>query len=131
MPQLKSTMFSAAKVANSGVVMAEMMGKMSDMEKKIKRLRHHVSVLSKRNHELVKNGKGRAASPIASNASLSSEDVEVESEIGVEDLPRQRVVGTLIGEKARDKAHGDGVPDPWCEEGAKKIQAAFSERDRY
>ena len=70
MPQQKSTSFSAAKVANFGVVMAEMVGKMGEMEKEIKRLRHHVSVLSKRNHELVKNGKSRAAAPIASVASL-------------------------------------------------------------
>ena len=42
MPQQKSTTFSAAKVANFGVVVAEMAGKMSDMEKEIKRLRHHV-----------------------------------------------------------------------------------------
>ena len=76
MTQRKSTGFSAAKVANFGVVMAEMIGKMSEMEKEIKRLRHHVSVLSKRNHELVKNGKSRAAAPIASVASLSEKKGE-------------------------------------------------------
>ena len=38
MPQQKSMSFSAAKVANFGVVMAEMIGKMSEMEKEIKRL---------------------------------------------------------------------------------------------
>ena len=80
MPQQKSTNFLAAKVANFGVVMAEMMGKMSEMEKEIKRLRHHVSVLSKRNHQLVKDGKSRAASPIASDVSLSEEEEEEEGE---------------------------------------------------
>ena len=74
MTQQKSTRFSAAKVANFGVVMAEMIGKMSEMEKEIKRLRHHVSVLSKRNHEMVKNDKSRAAAPIASVASLREEE---------------------------------------------------------
>ena len=59
MPQQKSKSFSAAKVANFGVVMAEMVGKMSVMEKEIKRFRHHVSVLSKRNHQLMKNGKSK------------------------------------------------------------------------
>ena len=68
--QQKSTRFSAAKVANFGVVMADVMGKMGEMEREIKGLRHHVSVLSKRNHQLVKVGKSRAASAIASDASL-------------------------------------------------------------
>ena len=80
MNQRKSTSFSAAKVANFGVVMAEMVGKMSEMEKEIKRLRHHVSVLSKRNHQLVKDGKSRAASPIASDVSLSDDEGEEEKE---------------------------------------------------
>ena len=71
MTQQKSMRFSAAKVANFGVVMAEMVMKMGDMEKEIKRLRHHVSVLSKRNHQLMKDGKSRAASPIASDVSHS------------------------------------------------------------
>ena len=83
MSQRKSTSFSAAKVANFGVVMAEMVGKMSEMEKEIKRLRHHVSVLSKRNHQLVKDGKSRAASPIASGVSLSDEDEEKKVTSGV------------------------------------------------
>ena len=51
MSQQKSTSVSAAKVANFGVVMVEMVGKMGDIEKEIKRLRYHVSVLSKRNHQ--------------------------------------------------------------------------------
>jgi len=77
MPQQKSTSFSAAKVANFGVVMAEMVTKMSDLRKEVKRLQHHVSVLSKRNHRLVEDGKRVAASSIASDASMSSDDKEV------------------------------------------------------
>ena len=80
MLQQKSTSFSAAKVANFGVVMAEMMGKMSEIEKEIKTLRHHVSVLSKRNHQLMKHGKSRAASPIAGDVSLRDEEGEEEDE---------------------------------------------------
>ena len=76
MHQQKSTTFSAAKVANFRVVMAEMVGKMSDIEKEIKRLQHHVSGLSKRNHQLMKDGKSRVTSPIASDVSLSDEEVE-------------------------------------------------------
>ena len=48
MPQQKSTSFLAAKVANFGVVMAEMIEERLRMEREIKRLRHHVSVLSKK-----------------------------------------------------------------------------------
>ena len=120
MPQQKSTLFSAAKVANFGVVMAEMVGKMSEMDKEIKRLRHHVSVLSKSSHQLIQDGKSSTASLIASDTSLnSSDDVELASEIAEEDLlPRQEVKKTLIGEEVRKKAHRDGVPAPWCEKGA-------------
>ena len=57
MPQQKSTSFSAAKVANFGVVMAEMVEERMKLEKEVRRLRHHVSVLSKRNHQLMKDGK--------------------------------------------------------------------------
>ena len=88
MSQRKSTKFSAAKVANFGVVMAEMVMKMGEMEKEIKRLRHHVSVLSKRNHRLVKDGKSGAAPPIASGVSLSKEKEGVEERVRVEKMVR-------------------------------------------
>jgi len=71
MSQQKSTRFSAAKVANFGVVMAEMVLEMSELRKEVKRLRQHVSVLSKRNHRLVEDGKSRAVPPIASGDNLS------------------------------------------------------------
>jgi len=133
MPQQKFTSFSAAKVANFGVVMAEMVAEMSDLRKEVKRLRNHVSVLSKRNHWLVEDGKSLAASSIASNASMSSGDEEVlweESGVDVRDM-RARVVGTVVGEKARRKAHGDGVLEPWCEQEAKEFSAECQVRDRY
>ena len=121
MPQQKSTSFSAAKVANFGVVMAEMIEERMRLEKEVKRLRHHVSVLSKRNHQLMKDGKSRAASSIASDASLSSDDEEVGTDYEEDEekrIPRQRVVKSMVGEEAREKAHGDGVPAPWCSKGA-------------
>ena len=124
MPQQKSTSFSAAKVANFGVVMAEMVGKMSEMDKEIKRLRHHVSVLSKRNHQLMKDGKSRAASPIASDVSLSDEEGEEEEGCGpgkvrvtIVATEEQlvgvvRVVGIglwlIRGEKATERVEGNG-----------------------
>jgi len=108
MTQQKSTKFSAARVASIGVVMAEMVEEMSGLRREVKRLRHHVSVLSKRNDRLVKDGKSRAVSSIASDASLSSDD----EEIGEEEGSRFRVVKTMVGAEARKKAHGDGVPAP-------------------
>ena len=100
MPQQKSTSVSAAKVANFEVVMAVMMGKMSEMEKEIKRLRHHVSVLSKRNHQLVKNGKSRAVPPIASGTSLSErkgEGVEEKDEkVAVAEEKSMKVVAESV-----------------------------------
>jgi len=130
MPQQKSTSFSAAKVANFGVVMAEMVTEMSELRKEVKRLRHHVSVLSKRNHRLVEDGKRVAASSIASDASMSSDDEEVGWETEEEEL-RARVVETVVGEEAREKAHGDGVPAPWCKEGAEEFASECQARDKY
>ena len=127
MPQQKSTSFSAAKVANFGVVMADMVGKMSEMEKEIKRLRHHISVLSKRNHQLMKDGKSRAASSIASGASLSEEEDEddgMEVELGkgkmrvtimateeeLVDVVRDAGIGLglIRGERATERVEGVG-----------------------
>jgi len=45
-----STSFSATKVAKSGLVLAEALGRVLELEKEVSRLRHHISVLSKRNH---------------------------------------------------------------------------------
>ena len=127
MSQRKSPSFSAAKVANFGVVMAEMVEERLRMEKEIKRLRLHVSVLSKRNHQLMKVGKSWAASSIASDASLSSDDEGVETKEG----KRFRVDKVLVGEEARRKAHGDGVPAKWCEEGAEEFVSECQKRGRY
>jgi len=107
--------------------MAEMVGEMNEMRRGIKWLRHHVSVLSKRNDRLVKDDKSRAASSIASDASLSSDD----EEIGEEEGSRVRVVKTMVGEEAREKAHGDGVPVPWCEEEAESLWREAEEKRRF
>ena len=127
MSQRKSTSVSAAKVAHFGVVMAEMVEERLRLEKEIKRLRHHVSVLSKRNHQLMKDGKSWAASSIASDASFSSDDVVVE--FGNEGK-EVRVRRTEVGESTRRKAHGDGVPAPWCVEGAEEFSTECQERGR-
>jgi len=49
-----STTFSATKVAKAGLVASAVLQKIMDLEKEVSRLRHHVSVLSKRNHVLQK-----------------------------------------------------------------------------
>ena len=49
-----STTFSATKVAKAGLTATAALQKILDLEKDISKLRHHVSVLSKRNHGLQK-----------------------------------------------------------------------------
>ena len=65
-----SKSFSANKLADTGLVMAEMARKMMKMEKEIGRLRHHVSVLSKREvglkKELEWERKGKEEEEVAS-----------------------------------------------------------------
>ena len=102
------------------------------MEKEIKRLRHHVLVLSETNHQLVKDGTSRAASSIARHCSLSSDDVELEIVLGVEGmLASQKVVGTLVGEKARRKADNKRVPAKRREKGAEEFNAECSTRGKF
>jgi len=47
-----STSFSATKVAKSGLITVKALERVLELEKEVSRLRHHVSVLSKRNHKL-------------------------------------------------------------------------------
>jgi len=48
------TTFSATQVAKQGLAVSAALLKMADLEKEVSRLRHHVSVLSRRNHGLQK-----------------------------------------------------------------------------
>ena len=54
-----STTFSATKVAKAGLVASAALQKIMDLEKEVSKLRHHVSVLSKRNHMLQKEAEGK------------------------------------------------------------------------
>ena len=137
MTQQKSTRFSAAKVANFGVVMAEMVMKMGEMEKEIKRLRHHVSVLSKRNHRMVENGKSRAAPPIASGVSLSVEKeglegvrVEGRSEVRVEEVVGVVAESVASFEEAEVAEPMVRLPVAVMGEGGKKRKVEIEEGDR-
>ena len=57
MVKRESTTFSATKVAKAGLVALAVLQKIMDLEKEVSKLRHHVSVLSKRNHMLQKEKK--------------------------------------------------------------------------
>ena len=53
-----STSFSATKVAKSGLITARALELVLELEKGVLRLRHHVSVLLKRNHGLERRIEG-------------------------------------------------------------------------
>jgi len=63
-------MFSATKVAKAGLTATAALQKILDLEKDVSKLRHHVSVLSKRNHGLQKEVDR-----------LRKEEVAVDSEV--------------------------------------------------
>ena len=129
MSQQKSTSFSAAKVANFGVVMVEMIKERLRMEREIRRLRHHVSVLSNRNHRLVEDGKSRAVAPIASATSLCvcrrDEAVARGEEVAMSEAEVAEKVATVeaedvAGVMARSVAESEA-------EVAKKVEAIEAE----
>ena len=53
-----TTTFSATKVAKAGLAASAALQRILDLEKEVSKLRHHVSVLSKRNHGLKKEMEG-------------------------------------------------------------------------
>ena len=109
MSQQKSTKFSAARVANFGVIMAEMFEEKRKLELEVKRLRHHVSVLSKRNHELMKEGKSRATASIASAVSLCAGEGEEKEEVAESEAEVAVKVATVEAEdEAGSVAKGKG-----------------------
>jgi len=92
------TTFSATRVAKAGLAASAALEKILNLEKEVSRLRHHVSVLSKRNHvlskELVKRGDDCAevASPVRVQ--------EPESPVVAE--PEVRMSGTIVAEEEED-----------------------------
>jgi len=56
------TMFSATQVAKEGLAVSTALLKMEDLEREVSRLRHHVSVLSRRNQGLQKELDGQRKS---------------------------------------------------------------------
>jgi len=98
------TTFSATKVAKVGFVASAALQKIMDLEKEVSKLRHHVSVLSKRNHMLQKEaGKGKkeveeAISEVASPGRVEEPEPHVVAE------PLERMSGVIVE---------DGEEDVW------------------
>jgi len=71
------TTFSATQVAKQGLAVSAALIKMADLEKEVSRLRHHVSVLSRRNHGLQKelDGLRIVGEGVASNKELEPQVV--------------------------------------------------------
>jgi len=93
-----STTFSATKVAKAGLAASAALERILNLEKEVSRLRHHVSVLSKRNHamskELLKIGDdcSEVASPVRGQ--------EPEPPMVAE--PEVRMGGTIVAEGDED-----------------------------
>ena len=101
-----SKSFSANKLADTSLVMADMVRKMLEMEKEIGRLRHHVSVLSKREvglrRELEGKGKGKGMERKEEVASVVAEGkVEVVADevvaVGIATATRETADSKLMG----------------------------------
>ena len=114
-----SKSFSANKLADTGLVMADMVCKMLEMEKEIGRLRHHVSVLSKREvglrRVMERRGKGM------------EREEEVASEVaeGKVEVVADEVVAVSIATVPQEAA--DSVADG-LESGSAGSVAGWSDR---
>jgi len=93
-----STTFSATRVAKAGLAASAALEKILNLEKEVSRLRHHVSVLSRRNHVLSKELKERGddCSEVASPVRVQ----EPESPMVAE--PEVRMSGKIVAEGEED-----------------------------
>ena len=94
-----STTFSATKVAKAGLAASAVLTRILELEKEVSRLRHHVSVLSKRNHALIKEAEKRSEGDGAEMASPVRVQ-EPEPQVVVE--PEVRMSGTIVAEDEED-----------------------------
>jgi len=105
-----STTFSATKVAKAGLAASAALERILSLEKEVSRLRHHVSVLSKRNHVLSKElaRKGDDCSEVASPVRVQEPESPVVAE------PEVRMSGTIVAEDEEDVwvAPVAGVAEP-------------------
>ena len=94
-----STTFSATKVAKAGLAASAALARILELEKEVSKLRHHVSVLSKRNHalqkEMDKRGSGDGAE-VASPMRVQEPEPQVVAE------PEVRMSGSSVAEEEED-----------------------------
>jgi len=93
-----STTFSATKVAKAGLTASAALQKILDLEKDVSKLRHHVSVLSKRNHGLQKEVDR-----------LKKEEVAVSSEVASPE--RVEEPGPLVVAEPEEEVAVDNVAE--------------------
>jgi len=86
-----STTFSATKVAKAGLTATAALQKIMDLEKDVSKLRHHVSVLSKRNHGLQKEVNRLKKEKVAVSSEVASPDGVKEPEPQVVAEPKEEV----------------------------------------
>jgi len=94
-----STTFLATKVAKVGLAASAALMKIIELEKEVSRLRHHVSVLSKRNHALNKEAERRrddVGAEVASPVRVQEPEPQVVAE------PKVRMSGTIVEEDEED-----------------------------
>jgi len=94
-----STTFSATKVAKAGLAALPALTRILELEKEVSKLRHHVSVLSKRNHALQKEVDKRGSGDGAEVASPVRVQ-EPEPQVVVE--PEVRMSGIIVAEEEED-----------------------------
>jgi len=97
-----STTLSATKVAKAGLVGSAALQKIMDLEKEVSKLRHHVSVLSKRDHMLQKEAeKGKKEVEVAVSEVASPRRVE-EPEPQMVAEPLEKMSRVIVAEEEED-----------------------------
>jgi len=96
-----STTFSATKVAKADLVASAGLQKIMDLEKEVSKLRHHISVLSKRNHMLQKEaGKGMLVEVVISEVASPERGKEPEQQMVAE--PLEKICGLIVAKEEED-----------------------------
>jgi len=104
-----STTFSATKVAKAGLTATAALQKIKDLEKDVSKLRHHVSVLSKRNHGLQKEVDRLKKEEVAVDSEVASPERVEEPEPLVAAEPEESVVVANVAEAFIALANVAGV----------------------
>jgi len=94
-----STTFSATKVAKAGLAASAALTRILELEKEVGKLRHHVSVLSKRIHVMGKEAERKSendGAEVASPVRVQEPEPRVVAE------PEVRMGGTIVAEGEED-----------------------------